>query len=77
MSDSDSKQKSLKLLGYWLFSTVVIVFGAITAYIGLFVRQFNGSMMEVMRAGFPIWGITAAAAILIYVGYYFYTKCQM
>ena len=73
---SEDQQKKLKLLGYWLFSTVMIVFAAITAYITLWVRPVGGGMGDILRAGFPIWGITAVTAAIIYVGYTLYIKRQ-
>jgi len=73
---SDDKEKSGKLLAFWLFGTVLIVFGAITSYIALIARPFGATMMDVMKLGFPIWGITAVAAVIIYVGYHFYTKSK-
>jgi len=73
---SEEQQKKNRLLAYWLFSTVVIVFGAITAYIALWTKAVGATMWVVIKAGFPIWGITALAAIIIYAGYYFYAKRQ-
>ncbi len=72
---SEEHKKNLKLLAYWLFGTVVIVFGAITAYI-LFVGRVTAgiSVMTAIASGFPIWGIVALAAIVIYAGYYFYVS---
>jgi len=71
---SEEQQKNIKLMGYWLFSTVMIVFAAITTYIALWARPVGASMLEILRAGFPIWGITAVAAAIIYIGYTFYLK---
>ncbi len=71
---SEDEGKSKKLLAYWLFATVLIVFAAITAYIALFALPLGGSVMSVIKAGFPIWGITAVAAVIIYVGHHFYSQ---
>ncbi len=68
---SEEKGKSLKLLAFWMFGTVVIVFAAITAYIFLFT---GGTLLEAIKAGFPIWGITILAGLLIYGGYYLYVS---
>ena len=73
---SEDKEKSGKLLAYWLFGTVLIVFGAITAYITLIARPIGATMGDVMMAGLPIWGTTAVAAIIIYAGYHFYMKSK-
>ncbi len=73
---SEDQEKGKKLLAYWLFATVLIVFAAITAYIALFTFPLGGSMMGVIKAGFPIWGVTALAAIIIYVGYHFYLNSK-
>ena len=72
---SEEQNKSQKLLAFWLFGTVMIVFGAITAYI-LLVGRMAGAVntWDAVKAGFPIWGITALAAIIIYAGYYFYNQ---
>jgi hypothetical protein len=69
---AEGQQKSMRLLAYWLFSMVVMVFAAITAYIALWVRPVGASMWTVIKSGFPIWGITGLAAIIIFAGYYFY-----
>ncbi len=70
---SEEKQKSAKLFLFWLFGTVMIVFAAITAYIFLYTP---GTMMGAIKAGFPIWGLTTLAAIVVYAGYHFYTSRQ-
>jgi len=70
---AEEKQKVLKLVAFWMFGTVMIVFAAITAYIFLFT---GGGMGTAVRAGLPIWGITALAAVIIYAGYYFFSTRQ-
>ena len=70
---SEEPKKGGKLLAFWLFGTVVIVFAAITAYIMMFVGAVGG-IFAAIKAGFPIWGITALAAVVIYAGYYLYNK---
>ena len=76
MSEEEKLQRNLKLLIYWSFSTVLIVFGAITTYITLWVRPLGFSLTEVIGMGFPIWGVTALTAALLVGGYYFYHKRQ-
>ena len=68
---SEENVKLLKLMRFWLFGTFVIVFAAITGYIGLFT---NRDWWMAIKAGFPIWGITAGACILWYVGYSLWLK---
>jgi len=72
---SEEKQKVLRLVAFWMFGTVMIVFAAITAYIFLFTGGMMG-MGTAIRAGMPIWGITAVAAAIIFAGYYFYSSRQ-
>ncbi|HEY86042.1 MAG TPA: hypothetical protein G4N96_13120 [Chloroflexi bacterium] len=73
---SEEQQKKSRLLAYWLFSTVLIVFGAITAYIALWTLPMGASPMSAIWMGLPIWGTVVVAAIIIYAGYYFYTKSK-
>lgn len=63
---SDEKAKLLNLMRFWLFGTFIIVWAAITLYIGLFTDR---DWWWAIRAGFPIWGITGALCILWYFGY--------
>ncbi len=63
--------KLLRLMRFWLFGTFVIVWAAITMYIGLFT---NRDWWMAIRAGFPIWGLTALLCIVWYVVYYFWLK---
>ncbi len=67
---SEEKQRNLRLLAYWLFSTVVVVFASITAYIGIWTRPAGATTWTIIKAGLPIWGIVALAAVIIYLGYY-------
>ena len=73
---SEEKDKNSRLLAYWLFSTTVIVFGAITAYIALWARPLGASMWDVVWAGRYVWGLTAVAAVIIYIGYTYYNKSK-
>jgi len=63
---NDQDKKLVNLMGYWLFGTFVIVWAAITMYIGLFTDR-DWSMA--VRSGFPIWGITALLCVMWYFGY--------
>jgi len=72
---SERREKGMRLLTFWLFGTVMIVFAAITAYILLIGRAAGAvTIWRAFTGGFPIWGITALAAIIIYAGYYLYVK---
>ncbi len=73
---ADDQQKKTKLLAYWLFSTVVVVCGAITAYIGLWTRPAGATTWVIIKTGFPIWGIVTLAAVIIFAGYYFWVSRQ-
>lgn len=68
---SEEKTKLLNLMRFWLFGTFVIVWAAITAYIGLFT---NRDWWTAIKAGFPIWGITGGLCVVFYVGYWYYLK---
>jgi hypothetical protein len=71
---TEDREKRARLLAYWLFSTVVIVFASITAYIAIWTRPIGAPMMTVIKAGLPIWGIVALAAVIIYSAYLFFTR---
>lgn len=73
---SEEKQKRLKLMAYWLFGTVMIVFGALTAYIAIWAFPMGAGIWAVLKAGLPVWGVTALLAALFYAGYYMYLKRQ-
>ena len=73
---SEQAEKNRRLLAFWLFSTTLVVFGAITAYISIWARPVGASMWAIIKAGFPIWGITALVAGIIFVGYFFFTRRQ-
>ena len=63
---SEDKTKLLNLMRFWLFGTFIIVWAAITMYIGLFTNQ---DWIWALRSGFPIWGIVGALCIVFYYGY--------
>jgi hypothetical protein len=65
---AEEKDKRLRLMRYWLVGTFAIVFAAVTTYIGLFTDR-NGLLA--MQLGLPMWGIVAAASVVIYYGYKF------
>jgi len=66
---SEDKTKLLKLMRFWLFGTFLIVWTAITLYIGLFTSQ---DWILALRAGLPIWGIVAVLCVVLYFGYKMY-----
>ncbi|MGB2896846.1 MAG: hypothetical protein WBB65_11865 [Anaerolineales bacterium] len=63
---SEDKTKLLNLMRFWLFGTFLIVWAAITLYIGLFT---NKDWIWALRAGLPIWGIVGVLCIVFYYGY--------
>jgi hypothetical protein len=67
----DDTTKRLNLMRFWLFGIFVIVFAAITIYIGLFTNQ---DWMMALRAGFPIWGIVGVLCVASYYGYKFWVN---
>lgn len=62
----EEKTKLLNLMKFWLFGTFVIVWAAITAYIGMFT---NRDWFMAIWAGRWIWGLTGVLAIIWYVFY--------
>lgn len=63
--------KRLNLMRFWLFGTFIIVFAAITIYIGMFTNQ---DWMMALRAGLPIWGIVGVLCVVWYYGYKFWVS---
>ncbi len=83
---SEDQKKKVQVVGVWLLSTVIVAYAALTTFIAGWVKQVTEPvvgergtmtlMMEATKAGFPIWGIIALAAIIIFAGYIFYIKRQ-
>ena len=69
MEMSEDITKRLNLMRFWLFGTFVIVFAAITIYIGMFT---NRDWMMALRSGLPIWGIVGVLCVVWYYGYKFW-----
>jgi len=63
---SERKTKLLNLFRFWLFGTFVIVWAALTMYIGLFTSQ---DWLAAIQAGFPIWGTVAVLCVVWYFVY--------
>ena len=63
-STKPDKTQLLALMRFWLFGTFIIVFAAITVYIGLFV-----TWSQALVQGLPIWGLTAVLCVLWYFIY--------
>ncbi len=61
------KVKQLKLMRYWLFGTFVIVFAAVTAYLGIYT-----TWQTALVTGLPIWGLTAVLCVAAYFFYQWY-----
>jgi hypothetical protein len=70
---SERKTKLLNLFRFWLFGTFVIVWAALTMYIGLFTSQ---DWMAAIKAGFPIWGTVAVLCVVWYFVYQTWLKRQ-
>ena len=69
-----TEKKLLNLIAYWLFGTFVLVWASVTTYIGLFT---NRDWLTAIRAGFPIWGITAVLCAGAYAGYRAWRQRQL
>ena len=61
--------KKLKLMRYWLFGIFVLVFAALTAFLYL---PTLGNIWWAVRAGWPIWLLTAVLCVAAYYGYKWY-----
>lgn len=70
---SERKTKLLNLFRFWLFGTFVIVWAAVTMYIGLFTSQ---DWVAAIRAGLPIWGTVAVLCVVWYFVYQTWLKRQ-
>jgi hypothetical protein len=62
----DEKTKMLALMRFWLFGTFLIVWAAITMFIGLFTDR---DWLLAITTGFPIWGLVGALCIIWYFVY--------
>lgn len=63
---TDPKEKRIRLMRFWLFGTVLIVFAAVTAYMYFW---FLGDIVKALTFGLVVGGIVAIAAVLIFLGY--------
>jgi len=63
-SKTTDKTKLLDLFRFWCFGTFIIIFAAITVYIGLFV-----SWSAALTKGLPIWGLVAVLCVIWYFAY--------
>jgi hypothetical protein len=61
---TSDKTKLLALFRFWCFGTFIIIFAAVTVYIGLFV-----SWQEALSKGLPIWGLVAVMCVIWYYAY--------
>lgn len=62
----DEKTKMLALMRFWLFGTFLIVWAALTMFIGLFTDR---DWWLAITTGFPIWGLVGALCIIWYFVY--------
>lgn len=68
---SDEKSKMLALMRFWLFGTFLIVWAALTIFIGIFTV---GDWLYAITAGFPIWGLVGALCIVWYFIYKYWLE---
>jgi len=68
---AEEKQKRLRLVTFWLFSSVMIVFAAVTAYVYLWLAPVSGTIWQALRGSMPVTLLVAVAAVILYVVYYF------
>ncbi|HQE92207.1 MAG TPA: hypothetical protein PLH19_10080 [Anaerolineae bacterium] len=68
---AEEKQKRLRLLTYWLFASVLIVFAAVTAYIYVWISPLTGTIWMAIKGALPITLVIAVVAVILYVLYYF------
>lgn len=68
---AEEKQKKLRLVTFWLFSSVMIVFAAVTAYVYLWLSPLSGTIWQALGASLPVTLLVAVAAVILYVVYYF------
>ncbi|MFN2109529.1 MAG: hypothetical protein ACK2UI_07705 [Anaerolineae bacterium] len=67
----EEKQKKLRLVTYWLFSSVMIVFAAVFAALTAYLFIFAGDIWMAVKGALPITLIVAVSAAIIYAVYYF------
>jgi hypothetical protein len=67
--EKTDKDKMLDLFRFWCVGTFILIFAAVTVYIGLFV-----SWSQALRLGFPIWGLTGILCIAFYYIYRWYSN---
>lgn len=65
------REKKLRLIIYWLFSTVMIVFAAVSAYIALWTFPMGATVWMVLGRALPITLVAAVAAGILFAIYYF------
>ena len=66
---SEDKAKRLNLMRFWLFGTVVIVWGATLTFTFLWIGRVGANLMDAAVTALPVWGITAVLAVVWYLGY--------
>jgi len=61
------KKSLMALMRFWLFGTFVIVFAAVTVYLGIYT-----SWSQALLQGLPIWGLTGVLCVIWYFVYRWY-----
>ena len=74
--ETNENEKLLNLMRFWLFGTFIIVFAAITIYLGSVAGSIAGRQtvnpLLALRAGWPIWVVTGVLCVATYYGYKWY-----
>ena len=68
---AEEKEKKLRLMVYWLFTSVMIVFAAVTTFIYIWIGPLQGTIWLAMRGALPVTLVVAVAAAVIGAVYYF------
>ena len=63
---SAENKRLLNLMSFWLFGTFIIVWAAVTIYIGLFT---NRNWWVAIKSGFPIWAVVGVLCVIWYFVY--------
>lgn len=67
----EEKQKKFRLMIYWLFVAVMIVFASVTTYIYVWIGPLSGTIWMAVKGALPLTLVVTVAAIVIGAVYYF------
>lgn len=68
---AEEKEKKLRLMVYWLFTSVMIVFAAVTTFIYIWIGPLQGTIGMAVSGALPVTLVVAIAAAVIGAVYYF------